>query len=106
MANNNFVPTTIVRELLEKDNYDDWSVQVETYLLAQDLWDVVEAPIPGETKTEADKAWHKRNAAALHAIQISCSSDTFNVIRKIRWAKEAWDTLATNFSNNPKPSTK
>ncbi|KAL5567470.1 hypothetical protein UlMin_024045, partial [Ulmus minor] len=103
MANNNIFPTAIVRELLYEDNYDDWSIQVETYLKAQDLWDVVEAPIPGEAETETDKGWYKRNAAALHAIQISCSSDTFNVIRKIRLAKEAWDTLATNFSNNHPP---
>ncbi|KAL5568401.1 hypothetical protein UlMin_024976, partial [Ulmus minor] len=105
MANNNIVPTALVRELLGKDNYDHWSIQVETYLVAQDLWDVVEAPIPGETKTEADKSWYKRNAAALHAIQISCSSDTFNLIRKIRVAKEAWDTLTTKFSDSSSPAT-
>ncbi|KAL5568418.1 hypothetical protein UlMin_024993, partial [Ulmus minor] len=100
MANNNIVSTAIVRELLDKNNYDDWSVQVKTYLKAQDLWDVVEAPIPSETIIEADKDWNKRNAAALHAIQISCSSDTFIVIRRIDWAKEAWDTLANKFSDS------
>ncbi|KAL5567528.1 hypothetical protein UlMin_024103, partial [Ulmus minor] len=104
MANNNIVPTALVRELLDKHNYDHWSIQVETYLVAQDLWDVVEAPISGETKTEPDKAWYKRNAAALHTIQISCSSDTFNLIGKIRVAKEAWDTLATNFSDSSTPA--
>ncbi|KAL5567493.1 hypothetical protein UlMin_024068, partial [Ulmus minor] len=103
MANNNIVPTAIVRELLDNENYEDWRVQVETYLVAQDLWDVVEASIPSEAKTEAGKAWYKRDAAALHAIQISCSSDTFNLIRKIRRAKEAWNTLAINFSD---PSSK
>ncbi|KAL5568404.1 hypothetical protein UlMin_024979, partial [Ulmus minor] len=104
MANNNIVPTVIVRQLLDEHNFYDWSVQVRTYLLAQDLWDVVEAPIPSEAETEAGKAWCKRNAAALHAIHISCSSDAFNVIRKICWAKEAWDTLAIKFSDSSSPA--
>ncbi|KAL5568432.1 hypothetical protein UlMin_025007, partial [Ulmus minor] len=67
---------------------------VKTYLLAQGLWDVVEA------KTKAGKAWNKRNAAALHAIQISCSSDTFNLIKEKSEAEEAWDTLAKEFSDS------
>jgi hypothetical protein len=30
-----------VHEVLDKDNYEDWSVRVQTYLMAQDLWDIV-----------------------------------------------------------------
>ncbi|CAK7325285.1 unnamed protein product [Dovyalis caffra] len=40
------------------------------------------------------EAWCKRNAAALHAIQISCSPDILSKIRSIDSAKKAWDTLA------------
>ncbi|CAK7325279.1 unnamed protein product [Dovyalis caffra] len=40
------------------------------------------------------EAWCRRNAAALHAIQISCSPDLLSKIRTIDSAKEAWDTLA------------
>ena len=34
----------IVVELLNNDNYIKWSSLVRTYLIAQDLWDVVEPP--------------------------------------------------------------
>ncbi|CAK7325281.1 unnamed protein product [Dovyalis caffra] len=40
------------------------------------------------------EAWSKRNAAALNAIQISCSPDILSKIRTIDSAKEAWVTLA------------
>ncbi|CAK7325276.1 unnamed protein product [Dovyalis caffra] len=40
------------------------------------------------------EAWCKRNAAALHTIQISCSPDILSKIRTIDSAKKAWDALA------------
>ncbi|KAL0008035.1 hypothetical protein SO802_009537 [Lithocarpus litseifolius] len=49
------------------------SVQVRTYLIAQDIWDIVEATIecPKQEDDEAAfKAWSKKNAMALHVIQI------------------------------------
>ncbi|KAL5549506.1 hypothetical protein UlMin_004737 [Ulmus minor] len=69
---------------------------MKAYLVAQDLWDVVEAD-QAPDEAEALKAWKKTNAAALHAIQISCSSDAFSEIRQISSAKSAWDTLAEKF---------
>ncbi|XP_016652490.1 PREDICTED: uncharacterized protein LOC107881930 [Prunus mume] len=89
-----------VVELLDSSNYLDWSVLVKTYLLAQDLWDVVEE----EEEEEADdefKAWRKKNAMALHKIQISCGREAFSLIRNTTSAKSAWDTLAEKFK--PKP---
>ncbi|CAB4268878.1 unnamed protein product [Prunus armeniaca] len=88
-----------VVEVLNGRNYLDWSVLVKTYLLAQDLWDVVE-----EDEEEADdkfKAWRKKNATALHTIQISCGRDTFSLIRDTTSAKRAWDTLAEKFKQKP-----
>ena len=32
-----------VVEVLKQDNYLDWSVRVKTYLMAQDIWDIVES---------------------------------------------------------------
>ncbi|XP_008245178.1 PREDICTED: uncharacterized protein LOC103343292 [Prunus mume] len=89
-----------VVELLNSRNYVDWSVLVKTNLLAQDLWDVVEE----EEEEEADdkfKAWRKKNATALHTIQISCGLEAFSLIRNTTSAKRAWDTLAEEFK--PKP---
>ncbi|GLT70496.1 hypothetical protein SLA2020_425720 [Shorea laevis] len=74
METNTF-SSTIVLELLRNDNYANWSASMKNYLLAQDLWDIVEAttepPKPEDDVVEF-KAWRKNNAAALHAIQISC----------------------------------
>lgn len=85
-------PSAIVLEVLNEDNYERWSVWVKTYLLANGLWDVVEtsrAPLPSDFKV-----WTKRNAQALHAIQISCGLDTFTLISEFNSASRAWKTLA------------
>ncbi|XP_021800090.1 uncharacterized protein LOC110744426, partial [Prunus avium] len=88
-----------VVELLDNSNYVDWSVLVKTYLLAQDLWDVVEGD-EQEEEEEADdkfKAWREKNATALHKIQISCGREASSLIRNTSSAKRAWDTLAEKF---------
>ncbi|KAG2673958.1 hypothetical protein I3760_13G113300 [Carya illinoinensis] len=87
----------------DKDNYVDWSIRVKTYLLGQDLWDIVEATIeqPKQEDGAAFKLWSKKNHMALHVIQNSCGTDTFYEIRKIVSAKIAWDTLAEMY-NVPK----
>ncbi|XP_070673293.1 uncharacterized protein [Malus domestica] len=90
------VPSPIVHELLNKNNYEEWSLQVKTYLLAEDLWDVVEATTepPEQDDDEVEfKAWRKSNAKALHSIQISCGVETFSFIMGARTAKDAWDIL-------------
>ena len=98
----------IVVELLNRENYVDWRVQVQTYLVAEDVWDIVEAiDEPPSCKPGEDghdhyqfKSWRKKkkNATALHAIQISCGSEAFSEIRDISEAKLAWETLAAKFN--------
>ncbi|XP_020413794.1 uncharacterized protein LOC18787954 isoform X2 [Prunus persica] len=93
----------VVVEVLNSSNYADWSVLVRTYLLAQDLWDVVEEE--EEEEEEADdkfKAWRKKNATALHAIQTSCGREAFSLIRNTTSAKHGWDTLAEMFKPKPR----
>ncbi|KAM1411566.1 hypothetical protein COP1_024245 [Malus domestica] len=89
------VPSPIVHELLNKNNYEEWSLQVKTYLLAEDLWDIATTTEPPEQEDDEVefKAWRKSNAKALHSIQISCGVDTFSFIMSANTAKEAWDTL-------------
>ena len=85
-----------VSEVLNVNNYLVWKVQVRTYLIAQDLWDIVEASdeYPKQEDDEAAfKAWIRKNALALHVIQISCEPRVCFVIRRISSAKIAWDTL-------------
>nr|POF23462.1 hypothetical protein CFP56_07372 [Quercus suber] len=85
-----------VSEVLNVNNYLVWKVQVRTYLIAQDLWDIVKAtdecPKP-ENDEATSKAWTRKNAMALHVIQISCEPRVYFVIRRISSAKIAWDTL-------------
>ncbi|XP_057989244.1 uncharacterized protein LOC110633868 isoform X2 [Hevea brasiliensis] len=88
----------IVSQLLADGfNYPNWSVCMKNYLMANDLWDIVEAtteaPNPEEAEAEF-KAWRKKNAAALHAIQISCMPHILFQIKEISSARICWDTLA------------
>ena len=106
MTTTNISPSSIVVEVLRGDNYDDWSACMKSYMLAQDLWDFIE-PSTGhqEGDQEVDskpidhqegdsKTLRKKNAAALHAIQISCAPNILSRIRSITSAEVAWDTLA------------
>ncbi|VVA34690.1 PREDICTED: ankyrin repeat-containing [Prunus dulcis] len=83
----------VVVKVLNSRNYVDWSVLVKTYLLAQD---------GEEEAADKFKAWRKKNATALHTIQISCGQEAFSLIKNTTSAKRAWDTLAEQFK--PKPS--
>ena len=112
-----------VLEVLDRRNYATWSVRVKTYLMAQDLWEVVEATLDPPNQEDdqdealkeiveatldppkqeddqdeaASKASSKKNFMALHVIQISWGPDAFYQIRNISSAKSAWNRLATNY---------
>ncbi|XP_059438852.1 uncharacterized protein LOC132171529 [Corylus avellana] len=92
---------SVVLQVLEKDNYKEWSVGVKTYLMAHDLCEIIEAttePPKQEDDEAAFKAWSKKNSMALHVIQISCGPDTFSQIIEISSAKTAWDKLAEEYN--------
>ncbi|XP_004299684.1 PREDICTED: death-associated protein kinase dapk-1-like [Fragaria vesca subsp. vesca] len=86
----------LILEVLNRTNYENWRPRVKTYLLAEDLWEVLEA-IGEPPKLEDDqadyKAWTKKNAKALYAIQNSCGRELFYFIREIETAKNAWEVL-------------
>jgi hypothetical protein len=87
-----------ILEVLDKNNYVEWRVRVKTYLMALDLWEIIEEttePLRREDDEATFKAWCKKNSTALHTIQISCGSNTFSHIIKI--TKIAWDMLAKNY---------
>ena len=90
--------------ILEKDNYGDWSVGIKSYLMAQDLWDIIEftiEPPKQEDDEAAFKDWRDKNFMALQLIQNSCRLDTFSEIKEIKSAKITWNTLAEKY-NVPK----
>lgn len=68
---------------LDKNNYKHWSFRVKTYLVAEDLRDVVEDtndPPKLEDGKAIFMAWRKNNARALYAITISCGEDAESCI--------------------------
>ena len=81
---------------LDGDNYLDWSFQVKTYLMAQDLWHIVEAT-DESTNAEYDPCWTKQNAMTLHVIHVYCGPDFYPLIGLITSAKIAWETLEEIF---------
>ena len=69
---------------------------MKNYLLAQDLWDIVEEPTHPPNDSVEYKVWRKKNAVALHALQISSRVDILSKtkIRQISSAKTFWEELA------------
>ncbi|XP_062029415.1 uncharacterized protein LOC133745368 isoform X2 [Rosa rugosa] len=92
----------IVPELLNPHNYKHWSSRVRTYLVAKDLWDVVKGKHPTPDAEVENKAWMKKNAEALHAINISCGTEMFSLISEIDTAMEAWEVLEKVFKLRPR----
>ena len=68
---------------------------MKTYLIAQDLWDIVKGTdVLTEPGNEAAlKVWTRKNAMALHVIQTSCEPRICLLISQITLAKLAWDAL-------------
>ena len=92
----------IVAAPLTKENSEAWFEWVKNYLIARDLWEVVDGSYPRPPEDEEDFVrWRKKNAAALHAIQISCSLESFPRIKGDSEAKVAWHILS-HTDNAPK----
>ncbi|MED6212525.1 hypothetical protein PIB30_084244, partial [Stylosanthes scabra] len=117
-TNMNIASTGIVLEALTKDNYENWSTLVKNYLLGQGLWHgIVDAQAhqnhhnsnsdtgeqshkKEEKKSDTDEEWIRKNAKALHAIQLACGSENLSNIRKFDKAREAWNHLRISFSED------
>ncbi|KAL6179420.1 hypothetical protein ACLB2K_050935 [Fragaria x ananassa] len=97
MASTSGVSSSVIPEVLNRNNYKTWRSRIETYLLAEDLWEVVEATREPAGNLEDDepeyKAWKRKNAKALYAIQNSCGQEMFQFISETKTAKFAWETL-------------
>ncbi|KAL6184695.1 hypothetical protein ACLB2K_046095 [Fragaria x ananassa] len=97
MASSSGVSSSLIPEVLNRNNYKTWRSRIETYLLAEDLLEVVEATREPAANLEDDepeyKAWKRKNAKALYAIQNSCGQEMFQFISEIKMAKFAWETL-------------
>ncbi|GMN22675.1 hypothetical protein TIFTF001_043559 [Ficus carica] len=81
------IPSTVVLEVLNKYNYEDWSEVVKSYLVARNLWDVVKPDVnddqnslPGESDghdVECYKLFFNAIELALHYAVSSKDNEEF-----------------------------
>ncbi|KAL3528029.1 hypothetical protein ACH5RR_012685 [Cinchona calisaya] len=87
----------IVPQELTEENYEDWKICLKHYLVGHGLWGVVSGkePEPSKDRKQEHDEWKKKNALALHAIQLSCGPRTFAKFKEARiCARVAWNHLA------------
>lgn len=87
----------IVPEELKEENYEFWKICLKSYLVGQGLWDVVSKD--AKPNERGDPEWEKKNAKALHAIQLACGSRVYSKYKRETHisAKYAWDHLAEKY---------
>ncbi|KAG6532973.1 hypothetical protein ZIOFF_006833 [Zingiber officinale] len=90
-------------ELLNQSNYRIWKTCMESYLVGEDLWDVVStngvvAPANIIENAEAFKKWKQQNAKAEFVLKRSISHGIFEHIIGCESAREIWQTLDRLFN--------
>lgn len=100
--------TDIAPPVFDGTNYQVWSVRMEVYLDASDLWEAVEQvyevppllenPILAQIKSQKERKLRKSKArATLFAL---ISSTIFIKIMTLKTAKEIWDFLKQEYEGN------
>lgn len=87
----------IVPQELTEDNYEDWKICLKHYLVGHGLWGVVSGkePEPCKDRKQEHDEWKRKNALALHAIQLSCGPGTNAKFKEAHiCARVAWNHLA------------
>ncbi|KAJ4700583.1 Retrovirus-related Pol polyprotein from transposon TNT 1-94 [Melia azedarach] len=106
MANGGMTPFQV--PILNRSNYDNWSIKMKALLGAQDVWEVVEkgyneprddVAISVLTQAQRDtlKDSRKRDKKALYVIYQALDDDAFEKISNATSAKQAWDKLQTSY---------
>ncbi|KAH0636993.1 hypothetical protein KY289_036908 [Solanum tuberosum] len=90
-------------ELLTQSNYRVWRTCMKSYLLGEDLWDVVNgsntSPLTdGPENSNTYKKWKQVNAKAEFVLKRSISSNLFDHIIRCKSAHEIWKTLDQLFN--------
>jgi hypothetical protein len=83
-------------------NYHLWSVQVESILMGQDVWEPVEKGLSELSTDSKDPEQAKKeaiqDAKARSIIMLSCNQSVILNILGLRSAKAQWDKLKTLYS--------
>ncbi|PKI50428.1 hypothetical protein CRG98_029178 [Punica granatum] len=85
---------------LNNHSYSMWKMCMESYLLGQDLWEIIsgnETTPPTEDITALRK-WKIKARKAMFAIKVSIEEDMLKHIRYATSPKEAYDILTARFA--------
>lgn len=93
-------PGTVKIELLEKENFDTWKIQMEALLTKNDAWEYVSGEIvkpeliAGDAASQAAmNTWNKNDRKAKSDIILSISRSELKQIKNCTTSKETWDKL-------------
>lgn len=87
---------------LKWNNYDMWSSWMKSYLISEDLWNIVDGAdtIPPEDtpkNSNALKEWKKKNARAEFVLKSTIPDDQFYVISECNSAGSIWRAHRRNW---------
>ena len=84
---------------LNNQNYNTWSLHMESYLQGQDLWEIVGGnEVTPPEDAAALKKWKIKAGKTTFAIRTTIEDDMFEHIRHTKSPNEAWDTFKALFS--------
>lgn len=83
---------------LKGNNYDAWRSWMKSYLVSEDLWDIVDGadtipPEDTEENSNALKEWNKKNARAEFVLKSTISDYLFDPIIDCDSASSIWNAL-------------
>ncbi|KMQ90721.1 retrovirus-related pol polyprotein from transposon tnt 1-94 [Lasius niger] len=97
-------------ELLTKDNYDTWRMQIEAVLIKGDLWEYVSGecilPLPADASASAVAAaaplqaqWWKNNRKARSDLILAIHPSELPQIRHLKSSREVWLKLESIYAS-------
>jgi len=90
-------------EVLNQSNYKVWRPCMESYLVCEDLWDVVDeinttSPTDEPGNADVFKRWKQLNAKAEFVLKRSISHGLFDHTMRYKSTHEIWQTLDRLFN--------
>ena len=87
--------------MLNKINYDNWSIKMKALLRSQDMWEIVEKGHKesenegnlSQTQKYSLRDSRKRDKKTLNLIYQRLDDDAFENISEVKSTKEAWEKL-------------
>lgn len=89
--------------VFQGSGYDTWSIKMMTFLIYEELWELVyKGYVEEELPTDDIGKVRKKDVKALLFIQQGVAESIFHIISKATKSKEAWDALQSQYQNTTK----